>query len=290
MSDTRRRLGDRRDGKLLRDIDSMHIIMPMIYINRSDNEAYISERIDLTNIDAYLAKRNAENPEFKFTLFHIIVAAILKVIVLRPKLNRFIANKNMYQRNDLSAAFVVKKRFEDTSEEGMAFIHANESTTIDTLREDLYKQITTVKKGGGDASSDAMDILRKIPRPILKFIFMILRWLDRHGLVPQFLIETDLNYASVILSNLGSIKLRSGYHHLSNWGTASLFVIVGETKKRPFYDDDGNVEFRNSVDLGLTIDERIADGYYYSKSVRLLKYILEHPECLEKPFSEPVDY
>lgn len=108
MSDTRRRLGDRRDGKLLRDIDSMHIIMPMIYINRSDNEAYISERIDLTNIDAYLAKRNAENPEFKFTLFHIIVAAILKVIVLRPKLNRFIANKNMYQRNDLSAAFVVK--------------------------------------------------------------------------------------------------------------------------------------------------------------------------------------
>ena len=118
MSDTRRRLGDRRDGKLLRDIDSMHIIMPMIYINRSDNEAYISERIDLTNIDAYLAKRNAENPEFKFTLFHIIVAAILKVIVLRPKLNRFIVNKNMYQRNDLSAAFVVKKRFEDTSEEG----------------------------------------------------------------------------------------------------------------------------------------------------------------------------
>lgn len=61
-------------------------------------------------------------------------------------------------------------------------------------------------------------------------------------------------------------------------------------KKRPFYDDEGNVEFKNSVDLGLTIDERIADGYYYSKSVRLLKYILEHPECLEKPFSEPVDY
>ena len=133
MSDTRRRLGDRRDGKLLRDIDSMHIIMPMIYINRSDNEAYISERIDLTNIDAYLAKRNAENPEFKFTLFHIIVAAILKVIVLRPKLNRFIANKNMYQRNDLSAAFVVKKRFEDTSEEGLALTNVKSpKSTTDT--------------------------------------------------------------------------------------------------------------------------------------------------------------
>ena len=35
---------------------------------------------------------------------------------------------------------------------------------------------------------------------------------------------------------------------------------------------------RNSVELGLTIDERLADGYYYSKSIRLLKYILTHPE------------
>lgn len=33
---------------------------------------------------------------------------------------------------------------------------------------------------------------------------------------------------------------------------------------------------RETLDLGLTIDERLADGYYYSKSIRLLKYLLEH--------------
>ena len=290
MSENKKRIGDRRDGVLLRDIDAMHIIMPMIYPGRCDNEAFISERIDLTNVDAYLEKRNAENPEFKFTLFHLIVAAILKVIVLRPKLNRFIANKNMYQRKNLSASFVIKKQFNDTSEEGLAFVYANENSTIDTVRDELYKQISYVKKGGSDASSDAMDVLKKFPRPILKLIMAILRWCDRHGIVPKSLIATDPYYASVILSNLGSIKLRSGYHHLTNWGTTSLFVIVGEMKKRPFTDDDGNIEYRNSVDLGLTIDERLADGYYYSKSVRLLKYILEHPECLERPFNEPVDY
>lgn len=290
MNDTKRHIGDRRDGTLLRDIDSMHIIMPMIYPNRCDNEAFISERIDLTNVDAYIAKRNAENPVFKFTLFHLIVAAILKVIVLRPKLNRFIANKNLYQRKELSASFVIKKQFNDASEEGMAFIRANGDSTLDTLREDLYKQITHVKKGGTDSTMDAMDFLKKLPRFVVKFFIALMRWCDRHGIVPKSLIASDPYYASVILSNLGSIKLRSGYHHLTNWGTTSLFVVVGEMKKRPFYDDEGNAEFRNSVDLGLTIDERLADGYYYSKSVRLLKYILEHPECLEKPFSEPVEY
>ena len=290
MNDTKRHIGDRRDGTLLRDIDSMHIIMPMIYPNRCDNEAFISERIDLTNIDAYIAKRNAENPVFKFTLFHLIVAAILKVIVLRPKLNRFIANKNLYQRKELSASFVIKKQFNDASEEGMAFIRANGDSTLDTLREDLYKQITHVKKGGTDSTMDAMDFLKKLPRFVVKFFIALMRWCDRHGIVPKSLIASDPYYASVILSNLGSIKLRSGYHHLTNWGTTSLFVVVGEMKKRPFYDDEGNAEFRNSVDLGLTIDGRLADGYYYSKSVRMLKYILEHPECLEKPFSEPVEY
>ena len=290
MNDTKRHIGDRRDGTLLRDIDSMHIIMPMIYPNRCDNEAFISERIDLTNVDAYIAKRNAENPVFKFTLFHLIVAAILKVIVLRPKLNRFIANKNLYQRKELSASFVIKKQFNDASEEGMAFIRANGDSTLDTLREDLYKQITHVKKGGTDSTMDAMDFLKKLPRFVVKFFIALMRWCDRHGIVPKSLIASDPYYASVILSNLGSIKLRSGYHHLTNWGTTSLFVVVGEMKKRPFYDDEGNAEFRNSVDLGLTIDERLADGYNYSKSVRMLKYILEHPECLEKPFNEPVEY
>jgi len=65
---------------------------------------------------------------------------------------------------------------------------------------------------------------------------------------------------------------------------------VGEIKKRPFYDENGNVSMRESVDLGLTIDERIADGYYYSRTVKLIRKLLENPELLEKPLSEEVEY
>ena len=211
MSKEKRRFGDRRDGALIHQQDGMHLIMPMIYPNRCDNEAFISERIDLTNIDKYLEKRNAENPEFKFTLFHLIVAAILKTIILRPKLNRFIANKNNYQRNSYSASFVVKKQFSDTSEEGLAFIYATEDSTLDSLHDELYKQISREKKGGaGNATSNTMDILNKLPRWFVKFFIWLMRQLDRHGIVPKSIIEADPYYASVILSNLGSIKLRSG--------------------------------------------------------------------------------
>ena len=84
--------------------------------------------------------------------------------------------------------------------------------------------------------------------------------------------------------------MKSGYHHLTNWGTCSIILLIGQIKKRPFYDDNGNIRVVESVDLGLTIDERIADGYYYSKTIRLLKKLLENPELLEKKLGEEIDY
>lgn len=216
---------------------------------------------------------------------------MLKTITLRPKMNRFIASKNLYQRNEVSASFVIKKIFSDDSEEALAFIHAKESDNIDTIHNEIYRQVSFCRKDGAkDSSTESMDFFNKMPRFLGKLIVKFFCLLERHGKIPASFIETDPYYSSVILSNLGSIKLHSGYHHLTNWGTTSIFVIIGEKKMRPFYDENGNAEMRDSIDLGLTVDERIADGYYFSKTVRLLKKLLETPELLDDPLSEEVEY
>lgn len=287
----KKNFGDRRDGTLIKNLDSMHFIMPIIYPNRCDNEAYISECIDLTNINSYLEKKNLSNPEYKYNLFQIIVAAVLKTVTLRPKMNRFIANSNMYQRNEISAAFVIKKIFSDNGEEGLAFIHSKGEDTLDTIHNEIYRQVSVCRKDGKkDSSTESMDLFNSMPRFISKTLVKLVCVLDRHGMVPKTFIDSDPYYSSVILSNLGSIKLHSGYHHLTNWGTTSIFVVVGEKKKRPFYDENGNMTMKDSLDLGLTVDERIADGYYYAKTIRLLKKLLENPELLEAPFDEEVEY
>lgn len=285
----KRKHGDRRDGVLLRNIDAMHFMMPIMMPNRCDNEAFVSERIDLTNLSKYLEKKNSQNPEYKYNLFQAIVTAILKTVTLRPKMNRFIANNNLYQRNEISASFVIKKQFTDSSEEGLAFIHSKETDTIDDVHNEIYRQVTYCRTGDNkDATSEVMDVFNKLPRWFSKSLIKFLCVLERHGKVPASLLETDPYQSSVILTNLGSIKLHSGYHHLTNWGTTSVFVIVGERKMRPFYDENGNVAMRDSVDLGFTVDERIADGYYFSKTIKLFKDILENPEILDKPLIEEV--
>ncbi len=287
----KKRWGDRRDGTLIRDIDSMHFIMPLIYPNRCDNEAFISERIDLTAADAYLEKKNADNPAYKYNLFQLIVTAMVKTITLRPKMNRFIANGNMYQRNDVSAAFVVKKLFADDGAEGLAFIHMQDDDTLDSIHEKIYQYVSRTRKADSvDESTENMDFFNKLPRWVSKTAVKFVCMLDRHGKVPKSYIASDPYYSSVVLTNLGSIKLHSGYHHLTNWGTTSVFCAIGEKKRRPFFDEDGTCSMKDSIDLGLTIDERIADGYYYSKTVRLLRHLIENPELLDKPLNEKVEF
>lgn len=292
MEKHKRRFGDRKDGCLLRELDSLHFITAIIYPNRCDNEAYIAERVDLTNIKKYLEAKNATDAGniFPYTMFHVIVAALIKTITLRPKLNRFIVNRNFYQRNEVSTAFVVKKQFSDAGGEALAFVHAKEESTINTIHEDIFQQIMACRSDKADSSTDSMDILNKMPHWFSKFLVRCLCVLDRHGKVPASMIETDPYYASAVISNLGSIKLKSGYHHLTNWGTCSIFCIIGEKKMSPIYQVDGSYEMHETLDIGLTIDERLADGYYYAKSVKLLKHLLQNPELLELPANKEVDY
>ena len=174
MDSTKRRWGDRRDGRWLREEDSLHQITPYLMPNRADNEAFIKEQIDLTAINAYLAEKNAGDIDFKYTFFHIIVAALVKTVTLRPRMNRFIQGRRLYLRNELSAAFVVKKQFTDSAHEALAFIRFTEEDTVDSVHNKIRDEVRVNRKAGNvDNSTSAMDTLCKLPRPILRFIMWL---------------------------------------------------------------------------------------------------------------------
>ena len=179
-----RRFGDRKDGVKLRKIHSMHTIMPLIFPNRCDNEAFISERIDLTNINAYLQKKNADNPEYAYNLFQVIVAAVLKTMVLRPKMNRFIANKTMYMHNEISASFTVKKVFADDGAEALAQVKVQGHETIDDIHNEIYRQISFCRSDELDGGTESLNAVAAVPGFLMKMVGAGARFLDRHGWMP----------------------------------------------------------------------------------------------------------
>lgn len=291
MAKQKRKWGDRKDGVWLKDIPAMNRIMPGIMPNRADNEAFISIDIDLRPINAYLEKLNAGRTEDKYTFFHIISAAVGKAFVLRPKMNRFVVNRKVYQRKDITIAFTVKKRFDDHAEEALAFFHYDPKETLESYHEKIMRVIHATKSyEEKDISTGAMDLVSKLPQWLINTIVRFVLWLDKHGWAPQSLIGSDPNHAAIFLSNLGSIGLPGGYHHLVNWGTNSCFIVTGKKYMKQEFDADGNADVHEVIPIGITLDERIADGYYYSGTVALVKELLAHPQLLELPADSPVEY
>ena len=291
MANQKRKWGDRKDGIWLKDIPAMNRIMPGLMPNRADNEAHISVDIDIRPLNAYLEKLNEGRTTDKYTFFHLISAAIGKAFILRPKMNRFVVGTRMYQRENVTIAFTVKKKFSDHATEALAFFEYEPQDTLETYHEKIMKVIDVTKSDTEkDTSTGAMDIVTKLPQWLIDLVVKFVLWLDKHGWAPEALIGSDPNHAAVFLSNLGSIGLPGGYHHLVNWGTNSCFVVVGKKYMKMEYDRDGNGDLHEVIPLGITLDERIADGYYYSGTVALVKELLEHPQLLELRADEPVEF
>ena len=288
----KRKWGDRADAVWLKDIPSMNRIMPVIMPNRADNEAFISFDLDLRPLEAYLEKKNQGLTEDKYTFFHVIGCAVGKAFVLRPRMNRFVCNNKLYQKNEIDIAFTVKKKFSDKAEESLANFKFDPKETMDSYHKKIMDVIHQTKREDvvSDTSTGAMDIVAKFPQWMINLIAKTVLWLDKHGWAPQSIIGSDPNHASIFLSNLGSIGLECGYHHLVNWGTNSCFIVIGKKQMKMEYLKDGTPDLHEVVPIGITLDERIADGYYYSCTVALVKELLAHPELLEMPADTPVEY
>lgn len=286
----KKRFGDRNDGYLVRDADAMHVIAPFILPNRADNEASMSEYIELAPILEYIEKKNADNPEFKYTFFHVICAALARVIAERPRMNRFYAGQRLYDRNEISFAFVVKRQFTDESSETLAIVRYDTESGIPAM-EQIYGQVkkivTGVRRDGKvvDGATDKAAMLNKLPRFLLNMVMGILNTLDYFGHYPKSFARVDPYCATCFISNLGSIKMNAQYHHLANRCTNSLFVIIGEKHFRPTYSEDGSCTVKEVIPLGITVDERIADGVYFAKTLTRLREILANPEILDEPYT-----
>lgn len=292
MTQKKKKWGDRPDAVWLKDIPSMNRIMPGIMPNRADNEAYISVDVDYAPLKAYVEKKNEGcDPADKYTFFHVICAAVGKAFVLRPRMNRFICNRKLYQRDKITIGFTVKKKFDDKAEEALALFTYDEKETMDSFHEKIVKVIHSTKSDTEvDTSTGIMDFLSKLPQWLMNLLVDIVLWLDKRGWVPQSIVGSDPNHASIFLSNLGSIGLEIGYHHLVNWGTNSCFIVLGKKHLKMIHHPDGTEELKEVIPLGITLDERIADGYYYSGTVALVKTLLENPELLEAPADTPVEF
>ena len=272
-------------------VPGLQTIMAGIMPNRTDSEVWLNDTFDITEVLKYLEKKNEGREKAdRITLFHCILTAVTKMVYERPKMNYYIKTYRAYEREEISLAFVVKKKFSETGGEELMFYVPDLNGNIDTLSSDILKHINrarNIKAGAAGGVNGAIETIAKMPRILQALIYKIVRILDFFQIEPRFLTDDDPNFSTVFLTNLGSIKCPSVYHHLNNYGTNSLMIAIGTIHKEKVLMPDGTEEIRDIVDFGATLDERIGDGFYFARSLKLVKYLFAHPEMLEEPISKP---
>jgi pyruvate/2-oxoglutarate dehydrogenase complex dihydrolipoamide acyltransferase (E2) component len=272
---------NRRDGIKLKKKDGMHALMPFIMPKRADSDVYINAKVDVTELVKYMDKLKKKDEYKHITYFHLFAIACGKLIYNRPLMNRFVINKEYYDRKDVSLSFVAKKEFKDGSEETLSVVKVEKDDNLFTLSDKISGKVKNTRASKNNNTDDFVDKIGKLPKFMRWLLIKILIFMDNHDLIPSSLTENLIYYSSVILSNLGSIDCDGAiYHHLTDFGTNSVLMTMGKILDEPKV-INGKVETRKVIEFGITIDERIADGYYFVKSLELLEYILNNPKLLE---------
>ena len=294
---TKRKHGDRVDGHWVRDAGGMNVIMTGLYPNRADCEICSFNELDVTELLKFIKKHNDENPDKKIGFFHCMIAALVRLTNDRRKLNRFVRHGRIYERDEITVSFVAKREFADAGGRVIVTYKAKKDDNVESVAEYIKGEVTGVRKETTASKetrkkskniTQSLDAYAKWPRWFLLLVTRLMRMLDAYGKVPKKIRQGDPAFTSILIANLGSIKADSIYHHLNNYGTNSMMITVGTLHQKEVTNEDGTKEVRDFVDMSLNADERIADGFYFIHSMRILEKYLQNPDKLMLKFDEDV--
>jgi len=265
--------GKRADATLIKDLSTMRAIMPFISPRRNESLVLYSQEVEADAALAFLDEYNKEAPaDQQLTLFHLLLRSLSTAICARPGTNRFVAGGRLWQRSEMWITFSAKIQLADRSPMVTVKRRYDEDKSIAQMVEGILSNLSRRRGGEQNQSDREMNLAMRFPAPLIRAGVWLLHQANQLGMLPKKMIDDDPLFTTIFVANLGSVNMESAYHHLWEYGTCSLFAMMGRVKQR----EDGT----RFYEMRYTYDERINDGLYGGLSMELIKEQLENPETL----------
>ena len=274
--------GRRADGRLLKEIDPIIALTPYLMPMRCDAQVMSNYKLDYEKMARYIVDQGSKG--HKLTFMEIIFAAYVRTISELPEINRFVANKRLYARTQLTISFVVLKDTGDPDriEENTVKCYFDPRDTIFDVSERVSAAIEQNRREEADNST--MKLAKLLLNPILaNTIVAFARLTDRYGILPKYILDASPFHTSMFFTQMASIGMPAVNHHIYNFGTTSLFVSMGSIQRETIVGPDGKVTRKRWLPVGFTADERICAGKEWAKLVERVMYYIAHLEELETP-------
>lgn len=278
----RRMLKDRNDGRYLTKLDPISKLIPYIMNDRTDAHVYFEESIDLTKVEPFI-RQYRKDYGVKIGFMHIMIAAMVRTMSQKPKINRFVAGNKLYARDHIAISYTMKKAMtEKASDAAIKNIYSPYATLHDVV---AIVNEEVDKNRDMDVSNDS-DILAKtitiMPGFLIKAVLGLIKMTDHLGIMPRSILHASPFHTSMYITNLGSLGIRAVYHHIYNIGTTSLFMAFG-IKKHVWEGAGDKAILKKYMDIKVVADERIVDGFYFATAFKQAIKYLENPERLLLP-------
>lgn len=276
-------IGDRREGRLIRSLPASQRLTPFLERERSDACNSYFDQMEVTDIEQWILAKRSEGWQ-NMGLLHLVIAAYIRTVSMRPGINRFVSGSRIYLRNDIQVVLQFRSGPAAAGVSSSVKLSFSAMDTVFDVYHAVNEAIDRVKAStdGSDADRLAASLV-KLPAFLLRPLTGILRSMDRHDWLPQRFLEHSPYHASLGIVDLGSLGIQPSVHHIPSFGSIPLYLCFGA--KRRFFepDKDGNLRERRYVDYRITADGRIADAYYFAGALKCFKYFLSNPQQLELP-------
>lgn len=274
--------GRRPDGRRVKKMDPIVQITPYLMPMRCDAQVFLDHDAEYEPLMRYIAQKSREG--VKITFMEILIACFVRGVSQVPEVNRFVMNKQLFNRTELASAFTILMDTKDGSfEEAAVKVRFDPSDTIFDVSARVKKGVEENRKPEeGGLLLWLASTLMKVPL-LPNVIIGLVRFLDRYGLCPKFLIDVLPFHTSMFVANMASIGMHRVYHHIYNFGSTSLFFSIGSPQRGYTVDAAGNTIRKCTLPIGITADERVCGGAVYAQLFAVMKSCLKHPEILENP-------
>ena len=280
MSDTRRRFGDRKEGRRLRTITPLMAFTPFIMIDRNDSCNQFAGAVEISETDRWLRAKRAEGYK-GLGMVHLFIAAYIRVLCHLPGLNRFVSGQRVYARNTITINMMVKRGITVDSEETCAKVDFELTDTIYDVYRKMNDAVEEIRSSDDSGTEKAARIFMSAPRLLLKLAVKLIKLADYFDWLPMSLLRVSPFYGSMIITDLGSLGIGPIYHHIYNFGNLPVFLAFGAKRREVELDRHGQSVEHKYVDYKIVCDERICDGNYYASAFKYLRYYLKNPHELE---------
>lgn len=266
----------RPDGHVATEVAGYRRFMPALMPTRNGSTVFFDRVVEVAAAEEFVAEVRAAHPGLHPTLFHLVLWSLGHMFDRYPHINRFLAGGQLYDRDGVWISFTVKTELSDDGTLVEVKHRYDPTQSFPEFVRDIESSVCAARAGTEALVDKELSLFLHLPVALRRGVVRLAGLANDLNLLPRSFIEGDPFFASVFVTNLGSVGIDAAFHHLYEYGTIPVFCTFGLVH-------DGVVARRGKpavariASLKFSYDERVEDGLYAARALQYLCSILEDP-------------